>query len=151
MIKAEGCSWIILDHLSIVVSGMDVQNDERKTIDLLMTKLRQLVEETGAGLILVSHLKRVQGDKGHEQGHEVSLAHLRGSQAIAQLSDSVIALERNQQADDERESNLTRVRVLKNRYAGITGLATSLYYNRGTGRLEEVTNVTEFLNDEEDF
>ena len=151
LIKAMDCKWIILDHLSIVVSAMDQGKDERKTIDSIMTKLRQLVEETNAGLILVSHLRRAAGDKGHEQGIEVSLAHLRGSQSIAQLSDCVIALERNQQADNEKESNLTRVRVLKNRYAGLTGLATSLSYSRGTGRLIEVDNVEEFLNPEGDY
>ena len=145
MIKAMDCEWIILDHLSIVVSAMDQGQDERKTIDSIMTKLRQLVEETDTGLILVSHLRRANGDKGHEQGIEVSLAHLRGSQSIAQLSDCVIALERDQQADDEKLANLTRVRVLKNRYSGLTGLACSLFYNRDTGRMEEIDNVNEFL------
>ena len=144
MIKSLDCKWIVLDHLSIVVSSL-AEGDERKTIDSIMTKLRQLVEETDSGLILVSHLRRAQGDKGHEQGIEVSLTHLRGSQSIGQLSDCVIALERDQQADDEKLANLTRVRVLKNRYAGITGLATSLFYNRDTGRLGEVTDVNEFL------
>ncbi|MGD9381594.1 MAG: DnaB-like helicase C-terminal domain-containing protein [Candidatus Thorarchaeota archaeon] len=138
MIKALDCKWIILDHLSIVVSAMEDIGDERKTIDTIMTKLRQLTEETGAGLVLVSHLRRVIGDKGHEQGHEVSLAHLRGSQSIAQLSDAVIGLERNQQADNPKEANLTRVRVLKNRYAGIVGIAHYLYYDHDTGRLTEV-------------
>ena len=151
MIKSLNCKWIVLDHLSIIVSSMEDGGDERKTIDSIMTRLRTLVEETNAGLILVSHLRRAQGDKGHEQGIEVSLAHLRGSQSIAQLSDAVIALERNQQEDNEKLANLTRVRVLKNRYAGITGLATSLYYDRSTGRLQEVKNVEEFLSDDKEF
>lgn len=145
MIKSLDCKWVILDHLSIVVSAMEDGGDERKTIDSIMTRLRQLVEETGAGLILVSHLRRASGDKGHEQGHEVSLSHLRGSQSIAQLSDAVIALERDQQADDDKLANLTKVRVLKNRYAGLTGLACSLYYDKNTGRLTEILNIEEFL------
>ena len=146
MIKALDCKWIFLDHLSIVVSGMDDGGDERKTIDSIMTKLRMLVEETGAGLFLVSHLKRV-GDKGHENGIEVSLSHLRGSQAIAQLSDMVIALERNQQADDPIEANTTTVRVLKNRYAGLTGKACRLFYERETGRIVEVDEEEEEKGD----
>jgi len=36
--------------------------------DVTMTKLRSFVEETGVGMILISHLKRPQGDKGHEDG-----------------------------------------------------------------------------------
>jgi twinkle protein len=145
MIKGLGCKWIILDHLSIVVSAMEDGGDERKTIDSIMTKLRQMCEETNAGIHLVSHLRRVEGNKGHEQGVEVSLSHLRGSQAIAQLSDAVIAAERNQQADNKKEANLTRLRVLKNRYAGLTGLATNLAYIRETGRLQEVFNVEEWI------
>ena len=145
MIKGLQCEWIVLDHLSIVVSAMQDMGDERKAIDSIMTRLRQLVEETGAGLHLVSHLRRVSGDKGHEQGVEVSLSHLRGSQAIAQLSDAVIAAERNQQANSEKEANLTKLRVLKNRYAGLTGLATNLGYDRATGRLFEVHDLDEYL------
>jgi twinkle protein len=145
MIRGLGCKWVVLDHLSIVVSAMEQNEDERKTIDRIMTLLRKLCEETGAGMHLVSHLKRIDGRTGHEQGAEVSLSHLRGSQAIAQLSDAVVAMERNQQADTEKEANLTRLRVLKNRYAGLTGLATNLGYDRETGRLFEVKNVDEYL------
>tara|TARA_X000001382_G_scaffold59330_1_gene40849 strand:- start:690 stop:2360 length:1671 start_codon:yes stop_codon:yes gene_type:complete len=138
------CKWIVVDHLHMLVSSM-TEGDERRAIDNIMTRLRSLVEETGAGIILVSHLRRVQGDKGHENGVNVSLSHLRGSNAIAQLSDCVIALERNQQADDELESRTTRLRVLKSRYTGDVGLATALVYNKDTGRLSEYED-TEILN-----
>lgn len=138
MAQSLGCGWIILDHLSIVVSGMEDNGDERKTIDFLMTKLRTLVQETNIGLILVSHLRRPAGDKGHEQGAEVSLSQLRGSHAIAQLSDAVIGAERDQQAESEAERNVTTLRVLKMRFTGETGIACHLYYDRETGRLTEV-------------
>jgi len=138
------CRWVIVDHLHMLVSAT-TEGDERRAIDSIMTRLRSLVEETGAGIILVSHLRRVQGDKGHENGVNVSLSHLRGSNAIAQLSDCVIALERNQQADDELESRTTRLRVLKSRYTGDVGLATALVYDKDTGRLSEYED-TEMLN-----
>ena len=70
------CGWIVLDHISIVVSGMD-SGDERRMIDNTMTKLRTMVEEVKVGLILVSHLKRPEG-KGHEEGARTTLAQLRG-------------------------------------------------------------------------
>jgi twinkle protein len=139
--KGYRCSTIILDHLSIIVSGMEDNEDERRTIDLLMTKLRSLVEETGVSLHLVSHLRRPNGDKGHEQGAEVSLAHLRGSHSIVQLSDILIALERNQQADEEAERDVAMFRILKNRYSGIVGPAGFVRYDRETGRL--VSHVPE--------
>ena len=131
-----GCKWVVIDHLHMLVSAVH-EGDERRAIDDIMTRLRSIVEETGAGLILVSHLRRVSSDKGHEQGIEVSLSHLRGSQSIAQLSDCVIALERNQQSDDEEESNTTQLRVLKSRYTGDVGIASALLYDHDTGRLSE--------------
>ena len=134
MAKGCGCGWIILDHLSIVVSGID-DGDERKAIDVIMTRLRTFVQETGVGLILVSHLKRPGGDKGHEQGAETSLAQLRGSHSIAQLSDIVIGLERNQQ--DEKTKDISTIRVLKDRFGGFSGIACHLLYDRETGRLTE--------------
>lgn len=127
--------FIILDHISIVISGIDTGGDERKAIDILMTKLRSLAEETQAGILIISHLRRAQGDKGHEDGAQVSLSQLRGSGAIAQLSDSVIGVERNLQA--EKGSNNIHLRVLKNRFAGDVGLADFLSYNKETGRIVE--------------
>lgn len=135
-----GCGWIILDHLSIVVSGIG-DGDERRLIDNTMTMLRSLVQETGCGMLLVSHLKRPEG-KGHEEGAQVSLAQLRGSAAIAQLSDIVIGLERDQQ--DEETKNLTTVRVLKNRFSGETGVAGMLAYDPVTARLSEVAGAESY-------
>jgi twinkle protein len=140
MAKALDCKWVFLDHLSILVSGQEDNGDERKSIDILMTKLRSLVEETGIGLLLVSHLRRPAGDRGHEDGREVSLSHLRGSASIAHLSDSVIALERNQQAEDDHQANTTTLRILKNRYTGDTGVACYLHYDKETGRMTQVDN-----------
>lgn len=147
MVKAMDCKYIIIDHLSILVSGLD-EGDERRNIDMLMTKLRSLVEETQCAMLLVSHLRRGTGDNGHEQGKEISLSMLRGSHSIAQLSDGVIALERDQQAKDPIQANTTTVRVLKNRYAGETGIGTYLLYDKDTGRMTEIDDP--FTEDEED-
>ena len=133
MAKGLNCGWIILDHLSIVVSALE-GNDERRMIDRAMTLLRTLVEETGIGLLVVSHLKRPEG-RGHEEGAHTSLSQLRGSHAIAQLSDIVIGLERDQQ--DKEKADQTTVRVLKNRFSGDTGETGVLFYNKATGRLNE--------------
>tara|TARA_Y100000361_G_C11040902_1_gene279863 strand:- start:317 stop:766 length:450 start_codon:yes stop_codon:yes gene_type:complete len=145
MVRAMGCEYIILDHISIVISGIE-GGDERRMIDIAMTKLRSLCEEVQCGLILVSHLRRPSGDRGHEEGVKTSLSQLRGSHAIAQLSDIVIGCERDQQGENP---DMTTVRVLKNRWTGETGIATHLYYSKETGRLTE-TQLTEVKQDEED-
>ena len=139
MIIGCDCKWVVVDHLHMLVSAVH-EGDERRAIDSIMTRLRSLVEETGAGIILVSHLRRVDGNKGHENGIEVSLSHLRGSNSIGQLSDCVIALERNQQSDDPDEARTTRLRILKSRYTGDVGMACRVIYDAETGRLSELTD-----------
>ena len=135
MAKALDCKYIFVDHISIIVSAQET-GDERKAIDEIMTKLRMLVQETDISLFAVSHLKRPEG-RGHEEGAATSLAQLRGSGSIAQLSDIVIGAERNGQAEDLTERNTTHVRVLKNRFSGMTGPACSLLYTKETGRMME--------------
>ena len=131
LVKTNEVNWVILDHLSILLSGNE-SADERKMIDVVMTKLRSFVEESGCGMILISHLRRNQGDQGHEDGAKVSLGQLRGSHSIAQLSDLVIALQRNIAAGDNRSELV----VLKNRFNGQTGPAGQLAYHQETGRLQ---------------
>ena len=83
----------------------------------------------------------------------MSLNHLRGSHSIGQLSDIVLGLERNGQADCPVERNTTKVRVIKNRFSGITGLCSTLFYDTNTGRLNEVsseTNIANHVNDVKD-
>ena len=137
MIIGLDCKWVVVDHLHMLVLST-LENDERKAIDQIMHRLRTMVEETGCGMILVSHLRRVEGNRGHENGIETGLNHLRGSQSIAQLSDCVIALERNQQSEDQIEASTTKVRVLKSRYTGDVGVASQLLYDNKTGRLREL-------------
>ena len=138
---SAGCNYIFLDHISIVVS--DQQNlDERKALDEIATKLRTKVQEKDIGLFIVSHLRRTNA-KPHEEGGQTSLQDIRGTQAVAQLSDLVLGLERNGQSEDEVERNTTKVRVLKNRFSGLTGLTSLLYYDRVTGRLREIPTDVE--------
>lgn len=134
MAKSLDVDFVVIDHLSIIISGI-ADGDERRLIDNTMTELRSLVENTGVGVILVSHLRQPHNsEKGHEEGMRVTLNQFRGSGAIKQLSDNVIGLERNQQ--DPESKDLVTIRVLKNRLFGDTGEADYLRYNRDTGRLE---------------
>lgn len=132
---ARGVDWIVLDHISIVVSGLDeVAESERKLIDKLMTRLRSLIEETNVGVLAIVHLKRTDDGKGpsYNEGKTVRLTDLRGSGALEQLSDVVVSLERNQQGSNPDQS---LIRVLKNRPVGRTGPADYLMFNQNTGRL----------------
>jgi twinkle protein len=133
MVVGLGVKVLVLDHISIVVSGLDeIAESERKSIDRLMTALRSLIQETGVTVLAVVHLKRPDKGKSYNEGRQVSLTDLRGSGSLEQLSDVVIALERNQQGEDPNKAN---IRILKNRPVGITGPAGQVRYNPETGRL----------------
>ena len=116
-----------------------------------MTKLRSLVERTGITLFLVSHLRRSNNDRtSHEEGGKVSLSQLRGSHSIAQLSDQVIALERDQQSENDRD--VTTHRIIKNRYSGETGFAGKIKYYLSTSRFtEHETETTPIFDPNTDF
>jgi twinkle protein len=143
------CRVVFLDHLSILLSGLD--GDERRMIDTTMTKLRSLVERTGIALFLVSHLRRSTNDRNnHEEGGRINLSQLRGSHSIAQISDNLVGLERNQQSEDGRSP--TTVRILKNRYSGETGTAGELTYDINTCRFtENEIETTPVFNPATDF
>lgn len=135
MVKAQGCKVIVLDHISIVVSGMDDNSDERKTIDRLMTKLKAFAKANSILMVVICHLKNPENGIPHEEGRPIKVTDLRGSGSLRQLSDTIIAAERNQQGD---HPNIVLFRILKCRFTGETGLAGYMKYNPETGWLEEM-------------
>lgn len=140
MVRVLGVRFVVLDNLSAIVAGMD-DKDERKAIDKAMRSLWELAQSEKIVIFLAVHLKRIEGNKGHEDGVQTSLSHLRGSQSIASNSDLVLGLERDQQGENP---NLCTIRVLKNRLTGETGIAGQLEYDRATGRLRDAGSVSPF-------
>lgn len=118
-----GCKYILLDHLSIVVS--DQSGDERKQLDEITTKLKTLCMELNIAVIAVVHTNR--------QGQ------IRGTAGIEQLSNIVLKLSREKLSDDPWRRNVTKITVEKNRFCGRTGPGSYLYYNEHTGRLMPLT------------
>jgi archaellum biogenesis ATPase FlaH len=140
MVKVKHCDFIILDHISMVVSGRASQN-ERKDIDMLMTTLATFVVDNNVGLVLVSHLSRNK-EKNWAKGAIPDLTDLRGSAALEQLSWSIIGASRDQQGDIP---NMINFHVLKNRSWGFLGNAGACQYQPDTGRLVELKE--EYLDD----
>jgi len=130
-----GCKYIVLDHLSILVSEIATDGDERKNIDVLMTKLKRLTEELKIHISLVTHLNTPNGGKSFEEGGVPNLNNLRGSRSIGQLSHGVYALSRNQQDPDPIRRNISMLTILKCRFSGKTGNADIVMYDPDTGRL----------------
>jgi twinkle protein len=117
-----GCKYIILDHLSIVVS--DQSGDERKQLDEISTKLKMLCVELNIAVLAVIHQNR--------QGQ------IRGTAGVEQLANIVLKLYRERLSEDPWRRNVTKLVVEKNRFCGRTGPGSLLHYNEFTGRLNEL-------------
>lgn len=130
---AHNCKVIWIDHLSILVSGMGEDGDERRRIDAIMHNLKTLTVELNINIQLISHLKKAAGNTSFEEGAVPSLDDLRGSGGIKQLSNSVYAMSRNQQAETEQERNTVQLHVLKSRKTGDTGPADYISFDKLTG------------------
>ena len=120
---ALGCRYIVLDHLSIIVS--DQSGDERKQLDEISTKLKSLTMNLQIAVVAVIHINR--------QGQ------VRGSAGPEQVSNNVIRLTRDKKEIDEWRRNITQIDVEKCRLSGRTGPACWIFYNNETGRLEELS------------
>lgn len=120
---ALGCRYMVVDHLSIIVS--DQSGDERKQLDEISTKMKTLTMNLDIACICVIHINR--------QGQ------VRGSAGPEQVSNIVMRLERDKKDPDDWRRNVTKITVEKNRFCGRTGPACYLFYNDMTNRLEEIT------------
>lgn len=141
MAVALECDVILVDHVTAVVAGMVGNGSERETIDDVMKTLRSIVERTGVHIDIVSQLNRLDG-KAAEEGGRITLKNLRGSGSLGSVPNSVIAIERDQQSEDMEERNIVKVRSLKGRFTGTTGVAGYLKFDTESRRIIE-TDWTE--------
>lgn len=120
---ALGCKYIVIDHLSIIVS--DQSGDERKQLDEISTKLKTLTMELNIACLCIIHQNRA--------------GLVRGTAGVEQVANIVIRLERDKTAANEWRRNVLKTTVEKNRFSGTTGPGSYLHYNNKTGRLEELS------------
>lgn len=143
--KGLDCKYIFLDHLSIVVSEFAGDGDERRQIDTIMSKLKNLTQELNIWIGLVVHLRKTSSGVSFEQGAVPSTDDLRGSGSIKQLSNGVFAIARDQQHPNEYVRNTSSVHSLKCRFTGRTGSAGWLHFHGESGRMIPVGDPDEFL------
>jgi len=129
----EGCKFIVLDHLSLVISGSAVK-DERKELDMVMTELAAFCAANDVCIIAVSHINRSAADQFKapklKDGEEpkpywvqVTKESMRGSSSLEQLSFVILGLEPEILPD--RSRGRVRLTVLKNRPWGYLGVCDS--------------------------
>jgi twinkle protein len=122
LVSARGCRRILLDHFTMVVSGLGGDN-ERRALDYLATQLEMMVKELDFSLIAVSHVN----DDGLT----------RGSRTISHVADIRIDLTRDIQSADPIVRRTMHLTVSKNRFCGRTGPAGTLLFDPETYTLTE--------------
>jgi twinkle protein len=125
MVSARSCGYVLLDHVSMVVSGL-AGEDERRALDYLSTRLEMMVKELDFALIMVSHVN--------------DMGQTRGSRYISKVCDIRLDASRDLMSGNEVERNTTRLRVSKNRFSGRTGDAGQLLFDPGTYQYTEIAN-----------
>lgn len=135
-----GCKYLVLDHITIAVSEGSEGLSGNEAIDKVMSDLLKVVKKHNVWLGLISHLRKSQ-NKSFEEGNLASIDDIKGSGSIKQISFDIIAFARNLVAEDERERNTIRFRVLKSRFTGQTGDAGAAFYDKQTTRLESTDTM----------
>ena len=125
LVAARSCRYIILDHISMVVSGLK-SRDATQALDYLSTRLQMMLMELDFGLILVSHV------------NDELLT--RGSRNISKVGNTWIHLSRDLKSSDDRLVRTTDVSIFKNRFAWKTGPICQLLFDPVTYTLSEVAN-----------
>jgi twinkle protein len=128
MASGCACRYILLDHITMAVSGLGAE-DERRALDRLSTALEMMVKELNFSLIIVSHVN----DEGQT----------RGSRYISKIADIRIDLKRDLLNSDALIRNTTDLIVSKNRFCGRTGSAGSILFDPLTYSYTENSDDTD--------
>lgn len=128
MVLVEGCKYILLDHISLVISGLESEN-ERKDLDMAMTSLASFCSANDVHLYVVCHINRTdshqflppKGKEGEPFWVNVRKESARGSASLEQLSWNIILLEPEILPDFSR--GRVRFKVGKTRFGDSLGVA----------------------------
>lgn len=114
LVSARGCRWVVFDLISLAVSGLSGDREE-KALSYLSGRLALSTQELDYGLIEVSHVN----DYGQT----------RGSRMIGKDCHVRIDLTRDVTADDDRLRRTTKMMLAKNRPTSRTGFAGNLLFD----------------------
>lgn len=128
---AYGCRWFLLDHYTMLVSGMRTSNDV-KELDIIMTELAAFCKQYNVFIFGVSHISRKKVDPPKDkEGNplpffsQIRKEDMRGSSSLEALSWVIILLEPEELPN--RSRGRVRLVVGKNRRGKVLGIADTLW------------------------
>lgn len=112
----------------------------------IATEAHGLCDELNICICILSHLNPVSSGKSHEEGGQVRPAQFTGGRGLMRWSEVMLGFERNLYAEGD-DKHCSRIRVLKDREGGKTGLINTRY-DPETGTLEENDSGTSAFDDD---
>lgn len=145
MVKGLGCKTVTIDHTTFV-TGTRETNNERRDIDMMLTKLARMVEDEKFRLFIVAHLKRagrerLRTDESQDYPYweMITMQDARGSGAFEQLSHVMLALEKQHlDPNGDNTRGMVRTRILAAREWGIEGVGDYLDWDSVSGSFNPV-------------
>ena len=141
----NGCKYLFIDHITILVSEGVENLQGLEAQDKVMNDLLRIVKRyPDVWIGLISHLRKApNGKKSFEDGKLPTMDDIRGSGSIKQISMDIIAFARNMNAESEDERNTIKMAVLKARFTGLTGPVEGSQFIHRTGRLQPLDFIPE--------
>jgi len=123
LVTACQCRYILFDHITMAVTGIASEKDERRALEYLASRLEMMVKELNFALIMVSHVN--------------DMGQTRGSHYLTKLADITISASRDTLSPDDLERRRIRLSIPFNRYCSSTGDAGCIVFDPDTYVLSE--------------
>lgn len=139
LVKGCGCQVIVLDPLTLALSG-----ERNEGMDMFMSWLLRFVKREQVSHINVVHVrKNSSGSQANSTGATIHEEDIKGSGSLFQVSMNNILLMRDKEHDDPRVRNTTKAVMSKARRTGSTGSAGYWVYDSETSRLSKGSDPEE--------
>jgi twinkle protein len=132
----EGVKLFIVDNVTALTNTL-APTEQNTEISRIATEAAGIADDLNITIILLSHLNPPSSGPSHEEGGEVRPNQFTGSRALQRWSHVMLGFERDSQATGD-EKHMSRIRVIKDRFFGRTGVIFT-QYNTETGGLNEYT------------
>lgn len=121
----EGVKSFFIDNMTTLTNHLS-PSEQNTEIARISTEIAGMADELGVRIFIFSHLNPPGGKLSHEEGAEVREHQFTGSRALQRWSQVILGFERNKHATEDEKHN-SRIRLIKDRMYGNTGLVHTRY------------------------
>lgn len=139
----EGVKDVFIDPITQLTDGMSPSETETE-LRRFSNEIQGMAQDYGFFYYCFAHLKEPVKGLTHEEGGSIKVAQFRGSRSMAEKTKLMLAIIRNQFADDIDERNTSIFHLLLNSSFGDTGKFPVTYDPEQGSYLEPEQSIVEF-------